>query len=102
MLFQRSGDVGVGIPFNIASYGMLTHILAKHCNLEADRLIHFIGDAHIYENHIEPLKKQIIRPSYTMPIIQINKKNNIDDYEFNDIKIKNYKYHPTIKMDMIA
>lgn len=102
MLFQRSGDVGLGVPFNIASYAMLTHILARHCNLHPVKLIHFIGDAHIYENHITPLKKQIIRPSYSMPTIEINKKNNIDDYEFSDIKIKNYKYHPTIKMDMIA
>ena len=102
MLFQRSGDVGLGIPFNIASYAMLTHILARHCNLEPDKLIHFIGDAHIYENHVEPLKQQIIRPNYSMPTIQINKKNSINDYEFDDIKIKNYKYHPTIKMDMIA
>ena len=102
LLFQRSGDVGLGIPFNIASYAMLTHILARHCNLEPDKLIHFIGDAHIYENHVEPLKQQIIRPNYSMPTIQINKKNSINDYEFDDIKIKNYKYHPTIKMDMIA
>ena len=102
MLFQRSGDVGLGVPFNIASYGILTHILAKHCNLDAVKLIHFIGDAHIYENHIEPLQQQILRPIYDMPTIEINKRCNIDDYEFGDIKIKNYNYHPTIKMNMIA
>jgi len=102
MLFQRSGDVGLGIPFNIASYSMLTHILAKHCGLKPLKLIHFIGDAHIYESHIEPLKEQISRSIYDMPTIDVNKKKNIDDYMFNDIKIENYKYHPTIKMKMIA
>jgi len=102
LLFQRSGDVGLGIPFNIASYGFLTHLLAHHCDLKPKRFIHFIGDAHIYENHVEPLKQQIIRPNYSMPTIQINKKNSINDYMFNDIKIENYKYHPTIKMKMIA
>lgn len=102
MLFQRSGDVGLGIPFNIASYAMLTHILANHCNLKPLKLIHFIGDAHIYENHIEPLQQQINRKPYPMPLIKINKCANIDDYSFNDFKIENYKFHPTIKMDMIA
>ena len=102
MLFQRSGDVGLGVPFNIASYAMLTHILAKHCNLKPNKLIHLIGDAHIYEEHIEPLKQQIVRPHYKMPTIEINKKDCIDDYNFNDIKINNYLYHPTIKMKMIA
>ena len=102
MLFQRSGDVGLGVPFNIASYAMLTHILAKHCNLTPTKLIHFIGDAHIYENHIEPLQEQIYRNHYPMPTISITKRDNIDDYMFKDIKIENYKHHPTIKMDMIA
>jgi len=102
LLFQRSGDIGLGVPFNIASYAMLTHILATHCNLQPNKLIHVIGDAHIYEDHIESLKKQIVRPHYNMPEIFINKKDHIDDYEFDDIKIKNYKYHPSIKMKMIA
>jgi len=102
LLFQRSGDIGLGVPFNIASYAMLTHILATHCNLQPNKLIHVIGDAHIYEDHIESLKKQIVRPHYNMPEIFINKKDHIDDYEFDDIKIENYKYHPSIKMKMIA
>ena len=102
LLYQRSGDVGLGVPFNIASYGMLTHIIAKHCNLKPGYLIHNIGDAHIYENHIQPLKKQIFRPYYSTPKIIISKKKSIDDYEFKDFKIENYQFHPTIKMDMIA
>ena len=86
LLYQRSGDVGLGVPFNIASYGMLTHIIAKHCNLKPGYLIHNIGDAHIYENHIQPLKKQIFRPYYSTPKIIISKKKSIDDYEFKDFK----------------
>ena len=102
LVFQRSGDVGLGVPFNIASYGMLTHLLAKHCNLKVGSLVHILGDAHIYENHIDALKKQRTRDFYDMPTININKKTNIDDYIFSDFKIMNYKFHPTIKMDMIA
>ena len=102
LLFQRSGDIGLGVPFNMASYGFLTHLLATHCDLKPGYLIHVIGDAHIYENHIEPLKRQIIRPYYTPPIVEIEKKESIDDYVFSDFNIINYKYHPAIKMDMIA
>ena len=60
LLYQRSGDVGLGVPFNIASYGMLTHIIAKHCDLKPGYLIHNLGDAHIYENHIQPLKNKYL------------------------------------------
>ena len=102
LVFQRSGDVGLGVPFNIASYGMLTHLLAQHCNLKVGSLVHILGDAHIYENHIDALKKQTKRDYYDMPIIKINKRTSIDDYIFSDFKIMNYKFHPTIKMDMIA
>ena len=102
LLFQRSGDLGLGVPFNIASYGFLTHILAKHCDLRPGYLIHTIGDAHIYENHIQPLREQVTRPFYNPPTILINKKDCIDDYKFEDFEVKNYNYHPSIKMDMIA
>lgn len=104
ILFQRSGDVGLGIPFNIASYSFLTHILAKHCDLIADEFIHFIGNAHIYENHFDALTKQIERPPLEFPQIEIdNKHENINDYNINDIKwIKEYKHHETLKMEMSA
>jgi thymidylate synthase len=102
LLFQRSGDLGLGVPFNIASYGFLTHILAKHCDLRPGYLIHTIGDAHIYENHIQPLREQVTRPFYNPPTLLINKKDCIDDYKFEDFEVKNYNYHPSIKMDMIA
>ena len=67
VLYQRSGDVGLGIPFNIASYCFLTHILAKHCDLEAYEFIHFIGNAHIYDDHKDSLIKQIKKNLWNFP-----------------------------------
>jgi thymidylate synthase len=102
-LYQRSGDIGLGIPFNIASYGFLTHLIAKHCGLKTGSFIHTIGDAHIYEEHIEPLKKQLERTPYPFPKVYISeKRGNIDDYIFDDFKVVDYKYHSQIKMDMKA
>ena len=93
-LYQRSGDVGLGIPFNIASYSFLTHILAKHCGLEANEFIHFIGNAHIYEDHVCALWGQSIRKPYDEPTLEIKERyDNIDDYTMNDFKIHNYKHH---------
>ena len=100
-LYQRSGDIGLGVPFNIASYSFLTHLLAHHCGLEADEFIHHIGNAHIYDDHIEPLKEQIKRIPYDYPTLKIEKKRDrIEEYELNDFKIENYRYHPTISMKM--
>ena len=101
-MYQRSGDVGLGVPFNIASYAFLTHMIADLCNLKAVELTHYIGNAHIYENHIEPLKVQIEREPYDFPILNINSKPSIDDFGINDITLESYKYYPSIKMDMIA
>jgi len=102
-LYQRSGDIGLGIPFNIASYGFLTHLLAKHCGLKARELVHFVGNAHIYNNHMSSLKKQVLRKPKEPPILKIKeKKENIDDYNFKDFLIENYEYNDEIKMDMRA
>jgi thymidylate synthase len=103
-LYQRSGDVGLGIPFNVASYSFLTHIIAKHCNLVAKEFVHFIGNAHIYKEHLEPLKIQIQRSPYKFPKITIKRQHeNIEDYTLEDIEfVEKYQYHPAIKMDMIA
>ena len=103
-MYQRSGDVGLGVPFNIASYSMLTHIIAKHCGLIADEFIYFLGNAHIYEEHIEPLKEQIERVPYNFPKIQIkNKYENIEAYTLEDITwIDEYTFHEQIKMNMVA
>ena len=99
-LYQRSGDVGLGIPFNIASYSFLTHILAQHCNLKPKEFIHFIGNAHIYDDHVEPLREQILRKPLEPPTIFVNKRDNINDYTFDDIIVEDYEYHNSIKMKM--
>lgn len=100
-LYQRSGDVGLGIPFNIASYSFLTHLLAKHCDLEAGEFVHFIGNAHIYDDHIEPLKIQLKNEPYEFPNLVINeKRENINDYKVEDFEVNNYNFHNIIKMDM--
>tara|TARA_B100000282_G_C31657787_1_gene456079 strand:- start:99 stop:977 length:879 start_codon:yes stop_codon:yes gene_type:complete len=103
-LYQRSGDVGLGVPFNIASYSFLTHIIATHCDLIADEFVHFIGNAHIYEDHIDTLKLQIERVPMNFPKMKLqNKYNSINDYDINDISwIEEYKHHPTLKMKMSA
>ena len=101
-LYQRSGDVGLGVPFNIASYSFLTHILAKHCDLEADEFVYFLGNAHIYEEHLETLKEQIQREPFPFPKINvINTHENIDDYCLEDLILtEEYKYHSSLKLQM--
>lgn len=102
-LYQRSGDVGLGVPFNIASYAFLTHLIAKHCDLVADQFCYFIGNAHIYEDHIEPLKTQVARTPYKFPTVTIERKcDNIDDYNVEDFIVKDYRHHDIIKMQMSA
>lgn len=103
-LYQRSGDVGLGVPFNIASYSFLTHIIAHHCGLIADEFVHFIGNAHIYEDHIETLQVQIQREPLPFPKMKFtNVHSDIDDYDINDIEwIEKYKHHDTLKMKMSA
>jgi thymidylate synthase len=102
-LYQRSGDVGLGVPFNIASYSFLTHLLAKHCGLTTKDFIYIIGNAHIYEEHIEPLKKQIENPLYDFPTVEIkNIHDNIEDYKVSDFEIKNYIFNEKINMNVIV
>lgn len=103
-LFQRSGDIGLGVPFNIASYSLFTHILANHCGLIADEFVHFLGNCHIYEEHIEPLKIQIQREPMEFPKIKIKRIcENIEDYCIDDIIWQTpYVSHDIIKMKMSA
>lgn len=104
ILYQRSADVGLGLPFNILSYSLLTHLLAHHCNLKPKEFIHFIGDAHIYEEHIEVLKKQIDvlhLPLFPKLIIK-NIYDDINNYKLEDFEIKNYKYLDKYNMKMRA
>ena len=100
-LYQRSGDVGLGVPFNIASYSILTHIIAKHCNLKAKEFVYYLGNTHIYDDHIEELKTQLERKPYNFPKIDIKQiYDSIDNYKIDDIEILDYTYHPPIKMEM--
>ena len=100
-LYQRSGDVGLGVPFNIASYSFLTYIIAKHCDLEPYQFVYNLGNAHIYDDHMEVLKEQMQLEPYDFPTVEIiNKHENINDYTENDVVVRNYKHHPPIKMVM--
>lgn len=100
-LYQRSGDVGLGVPFNIASYSFLTHIIAKHCGLKPYEFIYHLGNAHIYDDHIESLKIQVDRQPYDFPTIEIKQtRDNINDYTMDDFELTGYKAHETIKMEM--
>ena len=100
-LYQRSGDVGLGVPFNIASYSFLTHLIAKHCNLEAYEFVYYLGNAHIYDDHIESLKLQIAKTPYVFPTLKIlNKYEKIENYKVEDFLINNYECHNNIKLLM--
>ena len=102
-LYLRGNDTALGLSFNVASYSFLTHLLAKHCGLEAYEFIYFCGNAHIYEDHIEPIKAIFDRVPYEFPTLEISdKKENINDYEVEDFIISNYKCHDVIKMKMVA
>lgn len=101
---QRSVDSFLGLPFNIASYGILLHILAKTCNLKPGELIFSGGDTHVYMNHIEQVKLQISRNPYPFPLLKINKElstlKDIENLELKDFEIYNYESHPVIKAEM--
>jgi thymidylate synthase len=103
-LYQRSGDVGLGVPFNIASYSLLTHILAKHCDLIAEDFVYFLGNAHIYEPHLGALREQLLREPLPFPKISLSSKHDaIEDYVIEDIEwTSRYQYHEALKMDMVA
>jgi len=100
-LYQRSCDMGLGVPFNIASYSFLTHIIAKHCDLVPKDFVYFMGNVHIYDDHFEMLKDQALRRPLEFPTLKIlNKYDTIEEYSLDDIELKNYKYHPPIQMKM--
>jgi len=102
-MYQRSNDECCGTPFNIASYSFLTHLLAKHCGLEAYEFVYFKGNCHIYEQHIEGAKLQLQREPYSFPTVTIKQLfKNINDYQVEDFEIHNYEHHPPIKFQMVA
>lgn len=98
MLYQRSADLFLGVPFNIASYSLLTYMIAQVCDLKPGVFTHTLGDAHIYINHIEQVKQQLKRPILNPPTLKLNTNiKNIFDFNFEDIELCNYNYHPKIK-----
>ena len=103
MMMQRSCDVVLGQPINIASYSFLTHLIAKHCGLQAYEFVYFMGNVHLYENAIDAAKLQITREPFEFPTLSIKQiKENINDYQVEDFEIHNYKHHEAIKVAMIA
>lgn len=99
-MYQRSCDVGLGVPFNIASYSLLTCIIAKLCDLTPGDFHYCMGDTHIYKNHIDAMKLQITRDPYDFPKIKIKDITDIDNIKFDDIELIDYKYYENIKMNM--
>ena len=95
-LYQRSADIFLGVPFNIASYALLTHMIANICDLKVGEFVHTLGDAHLYNNHLEQAEEQLSRKPLEPPKIIIKARESIDDYEFEDFEIVNYQFHPHI------
>ena len=95
-LYQRSADVFLGVPFNIASYALLTHMIANVCNLEVGDFVHTLGDAHLYNNHLTQAEEQLSRSPLEPPQIKVAQKTSIDTYEFEDFELINYQHHPHI------
>ena len=101
-LYQRSCDMGLGVPFNIASYALLTHMLAHVCDLSPGELIHVMGDTHVYLDHVEALKVQLEREPLDFPELVIRRESGgaIDGWTPDDFEVKDYKPHPSIAMKM--
>ncbi|WP_110650694.1 thymidylate synthase [Salinicola peritrichatus] len=97
-LYQRSADIFLGVPFNIASYALLTHMIAQVCDLEPGEFVHTFGDAHLYLNHLEQAKLQLTREPLPLPTLRLNPAiDDLFDFRFEDIAIENYQAHPSIK-----
>lgn len=100
-MYQRSCDMFLGVPFNIASYSLLLHLVAQVTNLKAGEFIHTLGDSHIYHNHYDQVKDQLKREPLPLPKLILNSEiKNIDDFTVDDIKLENYEHHPPIKAPM--
>ena len=100
-LYQRSADIFLGVPFNIASYALLTMMVAQVCNLELGDFVHTLGDAHLYTNHIDQAKLQLTRELRALPTLRINPEvTSIFDFKFEDFTLENYDPHPHIKAEV--
>lgn len=96
-LYQRSADLFLGVPFNIASYSLLTHMFAQQAGLQVGEFIWTGGDCHIYTNHFEQVNLQLSRQAYPFPTLKLAERPSIFDYRIEDIEVENYQHHPTIK-----
>lgn len=97
-LYQRSADLFLGVPFNIASYALLTQMIAQVCGLEAHEFVHTFGDLHLYKNHLDQAKEQLSRTPRAQPTMSINPEvKNLNDFVYEDFSLENYDPHPTIK-----
>ena len=97
-LYQRSADVFLGVPFNIASYSLLTHMLAQQCDLDAGDFVWTGGDCHVYDNHRDQIEEQLSRDPYPYPTLQLRRRPpSIFEYEFEDFEVLDYRHHPAIR-----
>ncbi|WP_345215401.1 thymidylate synthase [Georgenia halophila] len=96
-LYQRSADLFLGVPFNIASYALLTHMVAQQTGLEVGDFVWTGGDCHIYDNHVDQVREQLGRDPFPFPTLVLRKAASLDDYDFDDVEVLDYQHHPAIK-----
>lgn len=99
-LYQRSADMALGVPFNVASYALLTHMVANECDLVPGYLIHVLGDAHVYGNHVAGLREQLSRAPHPLPSLHLPRGKKVDEIVFADVELRGYVHHPFIKFEV--